>query len=111
MDAETFRRHAHDVVDWVADYLENSQEYPVLSRVVPGEVKGRLPVAPPDQGEPMERILASLSASTSQSSFDSARRVCRRIMLERICMLCFTRWWSSRRRYSTCRYGWDCPRR
>jgi aromatic-L-amino-acid decarboxylase len=57
MDAETFRRHGHEVVDWVANYLRDVEHYPVLSRVSPGEVRGRLPTSPPRTGESMEAIL------------------------------------------------------
>ncbi|MEW6745708.1 MAG: pyridoxal-dependent decarboxylase [Planctomycetota bacterium] len=58
MDPETFRRHGHEVIDWVADYLANVERYPVLAPVSPGEVRARLPSHPPAQGEPMERLLA-----------------------------------------------------
>ena len=57
MDAETFRRFGHEVVDWVADYLREVEHYPVLSPVSPGEVRGRLPSSPPRAGESMEAIL------------------------------------------------------
>jgi len=40
----------------VADYFEDLEKYPVLSRVSPGDIKRRLPPAPPEQGEPMDRI-------------------------------------------------------
>lgn len=56
MDAELFRRHGHEFVDWVADYFKNVESLPVMSRVQPGEVKGKLPSSPPETGEPMERI-------------------------------------------------------
>src|SRR3972149_6566726 len=36
MTPEEFRRYGHMVVDWVAEYLENVEKYPVLSRVAPG---------------------------------------------------------------------------
>ena len=57
MDAETFRRFGHEVIDWVADYLQEVERYPVLSPVSPGEVRGRLPSGPPRAGESMEAIL------------------------------------------------------
>ena len=38
MDPASFRRHGHDLVDWIAEYLEHSEKYPVLSRVKPGEI-------------------------------------------------------------------------
>jgi aromatic-L-amino-acid decarboxylase len=58
MDPESFRRHAHEVVDWVADYLAEVDQYPVLAQVAPGDVRRRLPAEPPAEGEAMERILA-----------------------------------------------------
>lgn len=58
MENKDFREFGHRIVDWVADYLEEVEKYPVLSAVKPGEIKGRLPLSPPAQGEPMERIFA-----------------------------------------------------
>ncbi|MFH1145331.1 MAG: pyridoxal-dependent decarboxylase [Candidatus Eisenbacteria bacterium] len=58
MDAETFRRFGHETVDWVADYLRDVSNYRVLPEVSPGEIRARLPVAAPEEGEPMEAILA-----------------------------------------------------
>jgi len=52
-----FRRAGHEVVDWIADYLENAGRYPVLPAVKPGELTGRLPHSAPDKGEPMRAIL------------------------------------------------------
>lgn len=57
MEPSEFRRHAHDVVDWIADYMENAGSYPVLSRSEPGDIRGLLPGSPPADGEPMEAIL------------------------------------------------------
>ncbi len=58
MDAQEFRRHGHDVVDWIADYLENSERYPVMSPRRPGETAALLPPHAPEQGEDMADILA-----------------------------------------------------
>jgi len=56
MDNAEFRRHGHDFVDWLADYMENIEDRPVMSRLNPGEVKSRIPVEAPAQAEPMDRI-------------------------------------------------------
>ena len=56
MDSDDFRRSGHQFVDWVADYFQDLEKYPVLSRVSPGEIKRQLPPAPPERGEPMDRI-------------------------------------------------------
>lgn len=58
MPPEEFRRAAHDVVDWMAGYLAGVSEYPVLPDCRPGELVDALPASAPEQGEPMERILA-----------------------------------------------------
>ena len=45
------------MVDWIADYLAGgARALPVLSRVRPGEVAGRLPATMPATGEPLEQI-------------------------------------------------------
>jgi aromatic-L-amino-acid decarboxylase len=56
MDPGEFRREAHRVVDWIADYLEHPERHPVLARVAPGEIRSRLPAHPPEGGEPFDRI-------------------------------------------------------
>jgi len=56
MDRDTFREFGHRFVDWVADYFEEVEKYPVMSRVKPGEVRAMLPSGPPAQPEPMESI-------------------------------------------------------
>ena len=58
MDPEDFRRHGHSLVDWIADYLEHAERYPVLSRVKPGDITAALPTAAPEDGEPFEAIMA-----------------------------------------------------
>ena len=57
MNSEEFRRHGHDVVDWIADYLEHSDRFPVMSPVKPGEIRALVPDHAPEEGEPMETIL------------------------------------------------------
>ena len=38
MQPADFRALGHELVDWVADYRERIGEFPVMSRVQPGEV-------------------------------------------------------------------------
>jgi aromatic-L-amino-acid decarboxylase len=57
MEADEFRRHGYALVDWIADYLDHAERYPVLAQVDPGEIRDRLPDAAPHRGEPMDRIL------------------------------------------------------
>src|SRR3954464_12770769 len=56
MDSDEFRRAAHQLVDWMADYLERVGELPVTPDVRPGDVTRTLPTAPPEVGEPFEAI-------------------------------------------------------
>ena len=56
MEKEVFRRFGHEFVDWIADYFENVEKFPVRSAVGPGDIKKKLPSAPPSQAEPMDRI-------------------------------------------------------
>jgi aromatic-L-amino-acid/L-tryptophan decarboxylase len=58
MDAAEFRRHGHDVIDWIADYLENSEQYPVMSTRRPGQTAALIDNHPPEEGEDMADILA-----------------------------------------------------
>ena len=57
MTPDDFRRHGRDVVDWIADYMERVEKFPVLSRVKPGEIRAALPAEPPQQGELFEVML------------------------------------------------------
>ncbi|MBE0658982.1 MAG: amino acid decarboxylase [Bryobacteraceae bacterium] len=58
MSPDEFRRHGHEVVDWIANYLENTRDYPVVPRVQPGDLARALPASAPEQGESMDDILA-----------------------------------------------------
>lgn len=57
MSPQEFRRHGHEVVDWIAEFLATVGDRPVLPGVQPGDVTARLPARPPDHPEPMEDIL------------------------------------------------------
>jgi len=56
MDPEAFRREAHRLADWIADYLSNSGTYPVLAQVAPGDITRALPSVAPASGEAFEAI-------------------------------------------------------
>jgi aromatic-L-amino-acid decarboxylase len=58
MDPEVFRREAHRIADWIADYLTRPERYPVLARVQPGEISSALPPHAPLYGEPFDVIFA-----------------------------------------------------
>jgi aromatic-L-amino-acid decarboxylase len=58
MDPEAFRREAHRIADWIADYLRDPGRYPVLAQVRPGAVREALPIEAPASGEPFDAIFA-----------------------------------------------------
>lgn len=58
MHSDEFRKYGHEIVDWIADYLANTRDYPVLPTVKPGTLIDRLPASGPEQGERMDAILA-----------------------------------------------------
>jgi aromatic-L-amino-acid/L-tryptophan decarboxylase len=58
MDAATFRRVGHELVEWIATYLESSDRYPVLSQIRPGEIREALPESAPARGEPFDDIVS-----------------------------------------------------
>ncbi len=54
---EDFRRAGHEVVDWIAHYLEHTRDYPVLPKINPGDLTDALPRCAPEHGEPYAAIL------------------------------------------------------
>ena len=63
LSPELFVRYGRQLVEWVADYLASAEQYPVLSRVKPGEVAAALPVSPPAAAEPLDEIIADFERS------------------------------------------------
>jgi aromatic-L-amino-acid decarboxylase len=57
MSPAEFRKHGHAVIDWIADYLDKPDKWPVLPAVRPGDVRAGLPQSPPPRGELMDTIL------------------------------------------------------
>src|SRR6185295_962318 len=60
MSAEDFRRFGREIVDWIAEYLEQIEKRPVLAQVKPGDLKAKLPTCAPSEGEAMSEILSDL---------------------------------------------------
>jgi aromatic-L-amino-acid decarboxylase len=57
---EDFRHHGHALIDWIADYLEGVEQWPVASPVEPGWVRSQLPESPPDAPEPFEAVMGDV---------------------------------------------------
>lgn len=58
MTPEEFRRHGHQAIDWVADFLSHPERYPVVPTVKPGELIDALPAQGPEHSESMDTIFA-----------------------------------------------------
>ena len=56
MNTEEFRHWGHKLIDWIADYQQGVEKYPVLSQVKPGEIRSQLPAAAPIHGESFDTI-------------------------------------------------------
>jgi aromatic-L-amino-acid decarboxylase len=60
MTPDEFRQYGRQVIDWIADYYEQVESFPVLSQVAPGSIRAALPDAPPERGEPFANVLRDL---------------------------------------------------
>ena len=60
---EAFAAAGHELIDWITRYLEGIEGRPVLSRVSPGDIRGGLPPSPPDDAEPLGRILGDVDSA------------------------------------------------
>jgi aromatic-L-amino-acid/L-tryptophan decarboxylase len=60
MDPESFRAAAHVVVDRIADYLRDVEQYAVFPAIEPGSIGPLLPASAPDAPESMDAILADV---------------------------------------------------
>lgn len=56
LDPEEFRRQAHQLADWMADYLRDVKDLPVVPKVGPGDIRAALPAAAPETGEPFDEL-------------------------------------------------------
>ena len=60
MPAEEFRRYGYEIVDWIANYFEHIDEYPVLSQSEPGWLKDSQPKSAPERGEDFGEVLKDM---------------------------------------------------
>ena len=60
MPADEFRKNGYEIVDWIANYFEHIEEFPVLSQVEPNWLKDNLPASAPEQGEDFGTVLADV---------------------------------------------------
>ena len=57
MTPAQFRQYGRAVIDWIADYYEKVESFPVLSQVKPGDIRNSLPEHPPEKGESVAKML------------------------------------------------------
>nr|XP_033341538.1 histidine decarboxylase isoform X1 [Megalopta genalis]XP_033341539.1 histidine decarboxylase isoform X1 [Megalopta genalis] len=60
MNLEEYRKHGKEMVDYIADYLENIRSRRVYPAVSPGYLRNMLPSSAPVNGEPWEDIFADI---------------------------------------------------
>ena len=56
MDNNDFKKHALEVLDWMADYFKNVESYPVKAAVRPKDIYKQIPATAPTGGESFETI-------------------------------------------------------
>jgi aromatic-L-amino-acid decarboxylase len=57
---EEFRKNGYALIDWIADYLEHVEQYPVAADVQPGDVRAMLPEHPPAEPETFDDVVVDL---------------------------------------------------
>ena len=59
---DEFRAAGHRIVDWIADYLQNIDQYPVLSRVQPGDIAKQFAGAASEGSKPYDALLGEFES-------------------------------------------------
>ncbi len=62
MDIDAFKKHGHALIDWIADYYQNIESFPVKANVQPGEVFRNLPDSPPEAGTDFAQIMVDFNS-------------------------------------------------
>ena len=55
--ADEFRAKGYEIINLIADYMQEVESYPVLSQIKPGELYSKLPSSPPQQGENFDAVV------------------------------------------------------
>lgn len=94
MDVEEFRVAAKQLVDYIADYLENIRDRPVLPSVEPFYIRSLIPEEAPEEGEPwsnvfkdIERVIMPGVSFASNSVLIHAFKICERIVSEQATLI------------------------
>ncbi len=62
MTPEEFRENGYAVIDWIADYMEHVEQYPILPEVQPGETAAKIPDTAPETSDGFASMLSDLDA-------------------------------------------------
>jgi aromatic-L-amino-acid/L-tryptophan decarboxylase len=57
---DVFRKHLHEVADWIADYRANIAKMRISPNAKAGTISAALPATAPETGEPLEQIFADI---------------------------------------------------
>ena len=60
MTPEEFRAAGHQLIDWIAGYLEGVEQFPVTAPVQPGDIAALLPTHPPTATDGWDAVQADL---------------------------------------------------
>ena len=60
MNGSEFRARGHELIDWIADYVEGVETQRVAPDVAPGDVRAMLPAHPPREPEPWDAVMSDL---------------------------------------------------
>jgi aromatic-L-amino-acid/L-tryptophan decarboxylase len=55
---EDFKKHGYELIDWIADYVENIERQRVTSTVQPGDVRAQLAEHPPTAPDGFDAVMA-----------------------------------------------------
>ncbi len=62
MDRQQFRVLGHQLIDWIADYMEEGYDGPVAPDAAPGDLLAKLPEGPPQRAESGEAVFEDFKA-------------------------------------------------
>lgn len=62
MQIEEFRKNGYKLIDWIANYYENIEQYPIKSQVEPREIFDSLPTSAPESQHDFDDILADFNS-------------------------------------------------
>jgi len=57
---EDFRKHGHELIDMIAEYLEGVGEHRIVPDIEPGDVRAMLPEHPPSEPESWDAVMADV---------------------------------------------------